>query len=203
MPVERKDLGDIDMGTEIHTFKTLKEMAEMIQDQISEQKALFEDYSQWLGSLLRTCEEDHKDEEWFKKCAALQKNLKGQSKKAPEPKNSGKKGKKGKGSEYSCWVQSGIVMLSSAEQGQVELLFEAIEKINSKIVELDKFKGTLQQLERIGLGKTVNYLVYIEEDIPKKIVIRQIGGKSEEESFKFATELSIPATFKDLVNEGK
>jgi prefoldin subunit 5 len=190
----------MNMGTEIHTFKTLKEMAEMIQDQMSEQKALFEDYSQWLGSLLRTCEEQHKDEEWFKKSAALQKNLKGQSKKAPEPKNSGKKGGKNKGSESSCWVQSGIVMLSSAEQGQVELLFEAIEKINSKIVELDKFKSTLQQLERIGMGKSVNYLVYIEEDIPKKIVIRQTCEKSEEVGFKFAAEFSIPAAFKDLVN---
>ena len=188
------------MATEIRTFKTLKEMAEMIQDQVSEQKALFEDYSQWLGSLLRTCEEEHKDEEWFKKCAALQKNLKGQSKKTPEPKNSGKKGGKGKGSESSCWVQSGIVMLSSVEQGQVELLFEAIEKINSKITELDKFKTTLQQLERIGLGKGVNYMVYFEEDIPKKIVIRQISSKSEEVGFKFATELSIPAVMKDLVN---
>jgi prefoldin subunit 5 len=198
--LERKDSGDKKMGTEIHTFKTLKEMTEMIQDQISEQKALFEDYSQWLGSLLRTCGEDHNDEEWFKKCAALQKNLEGQSKKTSESKNSSKKGGKNKGSESSCWVQSGIVMLSSVEQGQVELLFEAIEKINSKIVELDKFKATLQQLERIGLGKSVNYLVYIEEDIPKKIVIRQTGGKSEEVSFKFAAELSIPAVFKDFVN---
>jgi hypothetical protein len=188
------------MGTEIRTFKTLKEMTETIQNQVSEQKALFEDYSQWLGSLLRTCEEEHKDEEWFKKCAVLQKNLKSQSRKAPEPKNSGKKGRKGKGSESSCWVQSGPVMLSSIEQGQVELLFEAIEKINFKITELDKFKATLQQLERIGLGKGVNYMVYFEEDIPKKIVIRQISAKSDEISFKFATELSIPAVIKELAN---
>jgi hypothetical protein len=198
--VERYDLGDLNMGTEIHSFKTLKEMAEMIQDQISEQKALFEDYSQWLGSLLRTCEEDHKTEEWYKKCASLQKNLKGQPKKTSEPKTTDKKGGKNKGSESSCWVQSGIVMLSSVEQGQVELLFEAIEKIHSKIVELDKFKVTLQQLERIGLGKSVSYMVYIEEDIPKKIVIRQTGGKLEEACFKFAAELSIPSTFKDYAN---
>ena len=171
----------------------------MIQDQVSDQKALFEDYSQWLGSLLRTCEEGHTNEEWFKKCAALQKNLKGQSKKTPEPKNSRKKARKGKGSESDCWVQSGIVMLSSAEQGQFELLFEAIEKINFKIAELDKFKTTLQQLERLGLGKGVNYVVYIEEDIPRKIVIRQMSVKSEDMAFKFATELSIPAMRIDLI----
>jgi hypothetical protein len=186
------------MGTEIRTFKNLKEISEMIQYQIVEYKALFEDYSQWLGSLLRSCEENHKNEEWFKKSAALQKNLKSQSKKTPEPKPSGKKGGKNKNAESSCWIQSGNVMLSSVDQGQVELLFEAIEKINTKIGELEKFKVTLQQLERIGLGKSVNYIVYIEENIPKKIVIRQLNGNSEEGGFRFAAELSIPAAFKDF-----
>jgi hypothetical protein len=75
-------------------------------------------------------------------------------------------------------------------------MFEAIEKINGKIQELDKFKAAVQQLERIGLGKTVNYVIYIEDDIPKKIVLRA-KTSSTEDLFKFATEFSVPAVFND------
>ena len=64
--------------------------------------------------------------------AVVQKNLKGSSKKPAEDKAS--KGGKGK-EESSCWVQSGDVAISFTEQGQTEILFEAIEKINMKIQE--------------------------------------------------------------------
>ena len=186
------------MGTEIRTFTTLKDITEFLLDQEAQYKGLFEDYSQWLGSLLRSCEDAHKNEDWYQKSAALQKNLKGQPKKAPEQKANGKKnGGKGKNNESSVWIQSGNILLSSTEQGQVEIMFEAIEKINDKILELEKFKVAVQQLERIGLGKTVNYVVYIEDDIPKKIVIRAKNASSED-VFKFATEFSVPAVFSGL-----
>jgi len=187
-----------DLGTEIRTFTTLKDLTEFLLDQGAQYKGLFEDYSQWLGSLLRSCEDAHKNEDWYQKSAALQKNLKGQPKKAPEQKAAGKKnGGKGKNNESSVWIQSGNILLSSTEQGQVEIMFEAIEKINDKVLELEKFKAAVQQLERIGLGKTVNYVVYIEDDIPKKIVIRAKNA-SDEDVFKFATELSVPAVFNDV-----
>jgi hypothetical protein len=116
----------------------------------------------------------------------------------PEAKNGGKKNGKGKGENSSCWVQSGSVMLSSTEQGQVEMLFDSIEKINSKIQELDKFKAAVQQLERIGLGKNVNYVVFIEDDVPKKIVLRAKTNLPAEEAFKFATELSVSGVYSDF-----
>ena len=188
------------MGTELRTFTTLKETNEYMVDQTSQYKTLFEDYSQWLGSLLRTAEAEHKNDDWYQKSAALQKNLKGPLKKSPENKAAGKKGGKGKNTASSCWVQSGNVMLSSTEQGQVEILFEAIEKISEKLTELEKFKATIQQLERIGLGKNVNYIVYLEDDIPKKIVIRSKGTQFDD-GFKFATELSVAAAFNTISNE--
>ena len=80
------------------------------------------------------------------------------------------------------------------------MLFEAIEKISAKIVELDKFKSTVQQLERIGLGKNVNYIVYLEDDIPKKIVLRPKGDQGDD-SFKFATELSVESNVSAYFNE--
>ena len=83
-----------------------------------------------------------------------------------------KKGGKGK-EETSCWIESGGISISFTEQGQTEILFEAIEKINTKVQEFEKFKGTVQQLARLGLGQTINYIVYIEEDVPKKIVLKQ------------------------------
>lgn len=186
------------MGTEIHTFNSLKDIAEYIANQTSQYKALFEDYSQWLGSLLRDFESNYKSEEWFQKSAALQKNLKVAKK--PEADKSKKGGKKGK-TESSCWVESGDIALSYTEQGQTEILFEAIEKINQKIQENEKFKQTIQQLSRLGLGTTVNYIVYIEDDIPKKIVLKPKADSKGDGIFKFVAELSVPAFNNSPVNQ--
>jgi len=154
-------------------------------------KGLYEDYSQWLGTLLRDLEGTHKNDEWFQKSAALQKTLKAVSKKPPEASEKGKKG--GKGKEESAWVQSGDILISFTDQGQAEILFEALEKIKVKMQETDKFKLTVQQLSRLGLGATISYIVYFEEDIPKKIVLKPKANGKGDEVFKFAAELSVPA----------
>jgi hypothetical protein len=177
------------MGTEIRTFTSLKELSEYLINQSAQYKSLYEDYSQWLGTLLRDFEGAHKTEEWFQKSAALQKTLKTQAKKPAEPAAKGKK------VEESCWVQTGDLEISFTEQGQTEILFEAIEKINQKMKETEKFKGSLQQLTRLGLGATVNYIVYLQDDIPKKIVLKPKANVKGDEAFKFATELSVPAYF--------
>jgi hypothetical protein len=188
------------LGTEIRTFTAMKEMAEYIADQLDQHRALFEDYSQWLGSLLRSCEEAHKNEDWYQKSAAAQKNTRAPPKKnAPENKNAAKKNK-GKKGEPSVWVESGDVLLASTDQGQAEILFEAIEKIGSKIQDLEKFKGSIQQLERMGLGKNVEFIVYIEDDIPKKVVLHTKGEGADGGAFKFETELSVPAVYTDFGN---
>ncbi|MEM2099246.1 MAG: hypothetical protein QXU99_05850 [Candidatus Bathyarchaeia archaeon] len=192
------------MGTEIRTFTTLKEASEYFADQINQYKVLFEDYSQWLGSLLRSCEETHKNDEWYKKSIELQKNLAAQAKKMPVPKESVKKasnkkhGGKGKNVEAPVWIESGNLSLSSTEQAQAEILFEAIEKISSKIQEIERSKAILQQLERLGLGLNVHYIVYIEDDVPKKLVLRVKASSSADDIFKFATEFSVQALFNNF-----
>jgi hypothetical protein len=185
------------MGTEIRTFSTLKEMNDYLIDQINQYRALYEDYSQWLGSLLRGCEENCKNEEWYQKSASLQKNLRGASKKMPETRNGKKGGGSGKNSEPSCWVSSGEILLCTTEQGQAEILFEAIEEIGSKIQGLEKFKSGTQQLERIGFGKNVNYITLIKDDVPCKIVIRSMSNVQGSEAFSFITDISVSTLFND------
>lgn len=189
------------LGTEIHTFTSLKDLTEYLAIQSSQYKALFEDYSQWLGTVLRDAETSHKSEEWYLKSAALQKTLKAQSKKPVETNKTKKGGKGAKGKEEeSCWVQSGDIAISFTERGQTEILFEAIEKINNKVQELEKFKGTVQQLARLGLGTTVDYIVYIEEDVPKKIVLKQKTSAKGDEAFKFMADLSVSAYYNNADN---
>lgn len=180
------------MGTEIRSFSSLKDIVDFSASQVSQYKSLFEDYSQWLGTLLRDFEKTHKDEEWYKKTAALQKTLKSQSKQVPEKSSKDKKSK-GKGEPQSCWVQSGELQISFAEEAQTQILFEAIEKINIKVQEYEKFKVAVQQLARLGLGTTVIYLIYLEDDAPKKIVLKSRGCSKGEDAFKFATEFSVAA----------
>lgn len=92
-------------------------------------------------------------------------------------------------------MQAGDVAISFTEQGQTEILFDVIEKIKTKIQEYDRFKGTVQQLTRLGLGTTVDYIVYLEDNVPKKIVLKQKANAKGDEVFKFMTELSIPAYY--------
>lgn len=177
------------MGTEIRTFNTLKDITDYVVDQTEQHRVLYEDYSQWLGTLLRDSEVNHKNEDWYQKSVAMQKTTtKSPPKKAPEKKPAGKNKK----DENSIWIPSGSILLASTDQGQAEVLFEAIEKIGTKIQDLEKLKASIQQLERIGLGKNVSYILYIEDDVPKKIVV-QPKTSSNDSSFKYETELSIQA----------
>ena len=178
------------MGTEIRQFTSIKDIVDYTTNQISQNKALFEDYSQWLGTLLRDFEKDHKDEEWYKKTAAIQKTLKSQSKQPPVKSSNEKKAK---GEDESSWVYSGDLQISFADEAQTQILFEAIEKIKAKIQEFEKFKLAIQQLARLGLGTTVAYLIFIEDGSPKKIVLKSRGNAKGDESFNFAAEFSVPA----------
>jgi hypothetical protein len=167
-------------------------MNDSLTEQLNEYKALAEDYSQWLGSLLRSFQQNGTNGDWSKKSAALQKNTRAPIKKAPDNQQLAKKREEGKSrkGEPSYWVQTGDILLCSTEEGEAEILFEAIEEINNKIQTLDKFKTTLQQLERIGLGKNVNYITYIKDDVPVKIVLRNKSGTQLDENFKFAADFT-------------
>ena len=179
------------MGTEIRSFNSIKDIVDYSTNQVLQYKSLFEDYSQWLGTLLRDFEKEHKNEEWYKKVATIQKTLKNQSKQTPE-KTKGKK-VKGKGEVQSCWIQSGGLEISFSEEAQTQILFEAIEKIKVKIQEFEKFRLAIQQLSRLGLGTTVTYLIYLEDDTPKKIVLKSKGIAKGDENFKFEASFSVPA----------
>jgi len=67
-----------------------------------------------------------------------------------------------------------------------------------KIQENEKFKSSVQQLARLGLGTTVNYVVYFEDDIPKKIVLKPKPNAKGNETFNFMGELSVPAFFSPI-----
>jgi hypothetical protein len=183
------------MGTEIRQFTSIKEIVDYTSNQLLQNKSLFEDYSQWLGTLLRDFESDHKNDEWYQKTAAIQKNLRSQSKQPPpkSPSDKKTKGKGGKGETESCWVYSGELQISFVDEAQTQILFEAIEKIKARIQEFEKFKIAIQQLSRLGLGTSVTYLIYIEEDSPKKIVLKPRGNLKGDESFNFAADFSVPA----------
>jgi hypothetical protein len=172
-------------------------MNEYLVYEMGQYRALFEDYSEWLGSLLRSCEENCKGEDWYQKSTAAQKNIRSGPKKIPETQN-GKKGGRSKISESSCWVHSGEILICSTEQGQAEMLFEAVEQINTKIQGLEKFKTGIMQLERLGFGKDVSYITLISDDVPTKIVVRKKDNLQDGERLSFTTDLSVPALFSEI-----
>ena len=175
-------LGLVGFLTEIRTFYSLKEMRESVEEEINQYKSLLDDYSQWLGTLLRN-PESSKNQEWLKKAAELQKVLR------TGGRRKGKKEEK-KASTSTEWVQFKDIMLCADDFGEAEILFEAVEELKNKIEKLEKIKNSINDLERYGLGKEVLYITYIHDGIPEKIVFRPKKGEAAEK-FEFTAELSM------------
>lgn len=169
--------------TEIRTFYSLREIREKIEGEISQYKLSFEDYSQWLGSLLRN-PESAKKQEWTKKTAELQKVLR----------TGGRKGSKKEEKKVGIsteWVQFKDVMICADDFGEAEVLFEVIEELKNKIDRLEKVKNSLVDLERYGLGKELLYIAYIHDGVPERIVFKSKKGVEATEKFEFMANFSI------------
>jgi hypothetical protein len=169
--------------TEIRTFYSLKEIREMVEAGISQYKLLLEDYSQWLGSLLRN-PETAKSQEQMKKFAELQKVLRTGGRKG------GRKEEKKVGVSTE-WVQFKDVMLSADALGEAEVLFEAIEELKSKIDKLERAKNSIIDLERYGLGKELLFIAFIRDGVPEKIVFKPKKGFGVPEKFEFEADFSV------------
>lgn len=177
------------LGTEVRTFYSLRELRETIAEEIQQYKAVVEEYSQWLGLFLRGAEATSNDKEWFKNLSAMQKTV---SKNKPQ-KMDGKheKNKSRTGTSATDWTSFRDVMLSTSEQGQAEIVFEAIEEMKSKIDRLEHAENTFAELEKSGLGKDITFVVYIHDGVPEKLVLRHRKGAELTERFKFITEFSV------------
>jgi hypothetical protein len=170
--------------TEIRTFYSLREIREGIETEINQYKILYEDYSQWLGSLLRN-PESSKKQEWAKKTAELQRILKtGGNRK-------GTKREEKKTGVSTEWVQFKDLMLCAEDLGEAEILFEATEELRNKIDKLEKAKNSLIDLERYGLGKDLLFVVYLHEGVPEKIVFKPKKNAEAEEKFEFMADFSL------------
>lgn len=167
--------------TEIRTFYSLKEIRESIETEINQHKMLLEDYSQWLGTLLRN-PESSKDQEWIKKTAELQKVLKSGGRKG------GKKDEKN-GNTSTEWVEFKDLALSADSLGEAEILFEAIEELKTKIDKLEKARNSTIDLERYGLGKELLYITYMHDGVPEKLVFKP-KKNTNAKKFEFIADFS-------------
>ncbi len=169
-------------ATEIRTFYSIREIREMVEAEISQHRALLDDYSQWLGTLLRNPESSKKPE-WAKKVSELQKILRAGSRKGEK--------KEEKPAYLSDWVVFKDLMLCADEFGEVEIIFEAVEELKNKIERLEKAKNSLAELERYGFGKGVVYVTYIHEGVPEKIAVKPKKTLEGEEKFRFVADFSV------------
>lgn len=176
----------VNVATEIRSFYSIKEINEALEEEIEQCKSVADEYSQWLGSFLRDSEAMQENEEWVKKMGALQK-------KKPKEKNKKdkKKGKSKNAQAFADWVQFKQIMLSASEQGEAEILFEAIEEINRKIEQLEKAKDSIAQLEKSSLGKDIIYITYICDGVPEKIVLRHKKDQEFAKKFQYIADFSV------------
>jgi hypothetical protein len=177
------------LGTEVRSFYSLAEMRETLEEEINQYKAIVEEYSQWLGLFLRDSEAAYSDKEWFKNLSSMQKLMKTRKPQKTEK----KEGKKKREATSTEWVPYRDIMLCASEQGQAEIVFEAIEEINDRIDRLEKTKNSFNDLEKSGLGKDITYIAFIRNGVPEKLVLRHKKGEELAGRFKFITELSVSA----------
>jgi len=168
--------------SEIRTFYSLKEMRETVEAEIAQYTLMLEDYSQWLGTLLRN-PESSKNQEWNKKAAELQKVMKTGNRK-------GSKREEKKTETTTEWVQFKDIALCSEDLGEAEMLFEAIEELKTKVDKLQKARNSIVDLERYGLGKELLYVTYMHDGVPEKIFFKTKKGDVAEK-FEFMADFSI------------
>jgi hypothetical protein len=154
----------------------------MIEADLTQSNMLLEDYSEWLGTLLRNPEAS-KDKDWVKKTAELQKIFKSGSRKA------GKKDER-KGNPTSEWVHFKDVMISADDLGEAEILFEAVEELKTKIDRLEKAKNSMIDLERYGLGKELLFVAFVRNGILERIVFKPKKETDVGKKFDFVAEFS-------------
>ncbi|MBX5326230.1 MAG: hypothetical protein ACQXXH_03985 [Candidatus Bathyarchaeia archaeon] len=174
------------IGTEIRTFYSLRELYDTIEEEIDQYKSIADEYSQWLGLFLRDSKATFKNQEWFKNLSMMQKTLKSGNKPQKKEKKPGKKG-----ASSPEWIPYREIMLCASEQGQAEIVFEAIETINEKIAQLEKIGNTIKELEKSGLGKGITFVAFIHDGIPEKLVLQHKEGKELAERFKYIAEFSV------------
>jgi hypothetical protein len=176
----------VNVVTEIRSFYSIKEIDEALEGEIEQYTCVADEYSQWLGSLLRDPESKQERDEWTKKIALLQKG-----KPRGKPRKEKKKGKS-KGAQTSPeWIRFNELMLSASEQGEAEILFDAIEEIYKKVERLGKVKEALGQLEKSGLGKDLIYVTYIRDGVPEKIVLRHEKDQEFAKKFQYFADFSV------------
>ncbi|MEM3566628.1 MAG: hypothetical protein QXK18_07140 [Candidatus Bathyarchaeia archaeon] len=166
--------------TEIRTFYSAREIREAVEAEINQYKTLLDDYSQWLGTLLRNPEAS-KNQEWTKKASDLQKILR----------SGGRKGERKEKSTLTEWVRFKDLMLCADDFGEVEIIFEAVEELKNKLDKLEKAKASLMELERYGLGKNMVYITFIRDGIPEKIAVKPKRELESEEKFRFIADFSV------------
>jgi archaellum component FlaC len=177
------------LSTEIRSFYSLRDLRESIEEEIDQYEAVADEYSQWLGSFIRDMEATHGNEEWVKSLSTFQKSL--NAKGTRESKKEDKRDKTKKAGTSKEWISYKGIMLSASEQGEAEVLFDAIEEINRKIEQLNKVKSTIENLEKSTLGKDIIYIVYINNGVPEKIVLRHKRDKEFTEKFNFTADFSM------------
>jgi hypothetical protein len=168
--------------TEIRTFYSLKEIRENVEAELGQYELLLEDYSQWLGSILRN-PASSKDPEWNRKTAELQKVLK------PGSRKGGKREENS--STVTEWVQFKDILLSADALGEAEILFEAVEELKNKIAKLEKAKNSIVDLERYGLGKDLLYVAYLHDGVPERIFFKPKKDADIAGKFEFETEFTV------------
>jgi hypothetical protein len=172
-------------GTEIRSFYTIKEINDTLEQETEQIKSVADEYSLWLGSFLRGSKIGRENEEWAKKMTAFQKA-------GPKAKpTSVKEDKTKKAGTSSNWVQFKEIKLSATEQGEAEILFDAIEELNRKIEQLEKVKSVLTELEKSGLGKDTVYITYIHDGVPEKIVLRTKKDQEFMKKFQYIADFSL------------
>ncbi len=168
--------------TEIRSFYSIKEIMDYLQEELDDYRSVADEYSQWLGSLLR-------DSDALKEYGPKLKDLNQLQKRKPQGKR--KETKQAKSRKSPNWIRFKDIELSASEAGQAEILFQAIEEIAGKTDRIERVQKSIEELEKSGFGKDIIYVTYICDGIPKRIFLRHKKDGEFAEKFQFIADFSV------------
>ncbi|NIP61375.1 MAG: hypothetical protein GWN01_14120 [Nitrosopumilaceae archaeon] len=166
----------------IFSFNTIDEFKAHLEKEISKNNHELDYISKAAGERIRQKEKDFESDKEFQ---IIKEKL--------EDDKSNEKKKKKKKQSLSNWINYGSLNLYNGMgiKGELEIYFQEIEILKSKLDKLESTKKSLEDLLNKGLKNNLKCVVLREDDGFEMVLLKTT--EKTREKFSFKSQFSVPA----------
>lgn len=170
------------MSAIIEQFKSIDQLKTVIDAQINNIQKKVDEYSKIIGEKIRISQESTQDDAGI---TSLKEKLGEQPQDAKKKKRTTKKQNENQWFDLDgLYVYNGI-----ATKGEIELYFKASEELKTKLANLQKTKGSVENLVAKGLKNNVDCIGLQRPDSFYEIVFKKT--QADQQLFKYHSNFEI------------